>query len=87
MGPKALGRRRRVSRELTQAWIEVAGTEIANQTRVRGLRRGVLTIEVESSPLCHQLASFRRDDLLLALQARVRRADVMEIRFRAGPLA
>ncbi len=84
MGPSSLGKRRRVNRALAQAWDEAAGPEVASQTRVRGLRRGVVTIEVDSGPLCHRLASFQREELLLALKERVRETEILDLRFRAG---
>jgi predicted nucleic acid-binding Zn ribbon protein len=86
MGPKALGKRRRVNRDLLAAWEEIAGPELSSHTRVRSLRRGLLTIEVDSSPLCHQLASFRREELLVALKEKVRGTEVSDLRFRAGAL-
>lgn len=84
MGQRGLGGKRRVQEELRRAWIDAAGDEIAGQTRVRGVRRGTLTIEVSSPPLCHELASFRRDDLLIALKERLGNTDIQDIHFRLG---
>jgi len=86
MGPKALGRRRRVNRDVLAAWTEVAGEELLAHTRVKSLRRGLLTIVVDSPPLCHHLASFRREDLLIALKEKVKRVEIIDLRFRAGSL-
>ena len=87
MGKQGLGRRRRVNEEIASAWVEVAGEELASRTRVRGIRRGILTIEVESSSLCHDLAAFKKDALLVALKEKVRKSEITALRFRAGTLS
>jgi len=87
MNQRGLARRHRVNRDIVTAWIAVAGEELAGHTAVRGLRRGTLTIEVDSGPLCHELAAFRSQELLVALRERLRRADVQSLRFRVGSLA
>ena len=84
MGRRGLGGRRKQVEELARAWVEVAGDDIADQTRVRGVHRGTLTIEVASPPLCHELASFRRDELLIALKERLGNTDIQDIHFRLG---
>jgi hypothetical protein len=69
------------------SWEQVAPPEAAGHTQVRGLRHGVLTIAVDSPPLCHELASFRRASLLAAMNARAGgRPPLKDIRFRHGPL-
>jgi predicted nucleic acid-binding Zn ribbon protein len=56
--------------ELRALWNEIAGEPIASSTRVMGLRNGVLTIGVTSSPLLSELAAFHHERLLQAVQAR-----------------
>jgi predicted nucleic acid-binding Zn ribbon protein len=56
--------------ELRELWSEVAGEQIAAGTRVVGLRNGVLTIGVNSSPLLSELSAFHYERLLEALQAK-----------------
>ena len=98
-GPRDLGRifddllkksgvkgRSRAFEEVRRAWVAVAGPELADHTRVRSLMNGVLTIEVDSGPLCHRMASFQRDEFLGALQERVAQADIRDLRFRLGAL-
>jgi predicted nucleic acid-binding Zn ribbon protein len=75
----------RTARELGQLWAEVAGAEVAAHTHVRGARLGVLTIAVDSPPLCHELASFRRADLLARMNARLGTKPLKDIHFRHGP--
>ncbi len=44
--------------------VEVAGPDVAKQTRVAGMRRGVLEVEVGSSVLMQELAHFHKRRLL-----------------------
>ncbi len=57
--------------ELANVWKEAAGEQIASGTRVVGLRNGVLTIGVNSSPLLSELSSFHSERLLEAIQAKL----------------
>ena len=77
---------RAVAREdLEGAWRAAVGPEIAGSTRVRGLRDGVLTVEVGSSALLQELATFCRAEILASLRAGERGArDVRELTFRLG---
>jgi len=76
--------RRQGRLHLEQAWAETAGEEIAKQTRVAGLRRGVLEIEVGSSVLLQELAHFHKRRLLEGLRARLPGTPLNDLRFRAG---
>jgi len=75
----------RLARELGELWAEVAGPAVAAHTHVRGARLGVLTIAVDSPPLCHELASFRRAELLGRMNARLGTKPLKDIHFRHGP--
>jgi predicted nucleic acid-binding Zn ribbon protein len=99
MDPRALGdslrdflrnapavRNSRANLKWSEIWNDVAGPDIAGHTRVRGLRHGVLTIAVDSPPLCHELASFRRESLLAAMNGRVDSKVLKDLYFRHGPL-
>src|SRR5262245_25461767 len=77
----------RAAQKWTVVWNEVAPPEAAGHTRVRGVRHGVLTIAVDSPPLCHDLASFRREKLLAAMNERIdSRTALKDIHFRHGQL-
>lgn len=65
----------------------MAGPELAGRSRVRSLVRGLLTVEVDSAPLCHRLASFEQRDLLAKLLEVIRKAEVTDLRFRVGAIA
>lgn len=69
--------------ELTRA-LHTALGEQAEFCRVRGLRAGVLTIEVDSAPLYAELRGFRSEDVREAINRALSVAKVAKIRFRMG---
>jgi predicted nucleic acid-binding Zn ribbon protein len=78
-------KRSKVAQEMNVLWSEVAGPQVAAHTHVRGARLGVLTIAVDSPPLCHELASFRRADLLKRMNDRLGPKALKDLYFRHGP--
>ena len=68
--------------EIDLAWRDVAGPEVAAETVVLGLRKGVLTIEVASAPLLSELTTYQREELLMALRTRWKGTYLQDIRFR-----
>ena len=72
-------------RRAVAAWREAAGHEFCQQTRVTGLRKGVVQVEVDSAALLQELSVYRKRELLLAL----RRVDagISDIKFRPGSKA
>ncbi len=69
---------------LERAWIAAAGPEVAKQTRVGGLRRGVLEVIVGNAVLLQELAHYQKRRLLDGLRAQLPGAAVKDLRFRAG---
>jgi len=55
-------------RQLHSAWKTIVGEEVARQTRVLGLKNGVLQIGVSNSALLSELASFRKQELMEQLK-------------------
>jgi predicted nucleic acid-binding Zn ribbon protein len=81
---------RELSREaLAAAWKDAVGAEVAAETRVRGWRDGVLTVEVQSSALLSELSTFYRASILAALRARrgEKVAEVKDISFKLGVIS
>lgn len=76
--------RRQERLRLEEAWAEAAGPQWAKQTRVSGLRRGVLEILVGNAVLLQELAHFHKRRLLEQLRRRLPGAPVNDLRFRAG---
>ncbi len=97
-GPKALGDilgelfaargygRLRAATELEVAWNEAVGEPTCRQTRLGGVRRGVLNVTVNHPALLEELAAFRKPQLLAALRRDVPAAVIHDIKFRVGPI-
>jgi predicted nucleic acid-binding Zn ribbon protein len=64
------------------AWREAAGAEFCEQARVTGLKKGVLTVEVDSAALLQELSVYRRKELLLVL--RQKEPSISEVKFKPG---
>ena len=76
--------RRQERLRLEQAWAAAAGPEAAAETRVAGMRRGVLEVTVGNSVLLQELAHFHKRRLLEALRRQLAGVTVTDLRFRAG---
>lgn len=97
-GPRALGdvlgelfasrgySRLRSVGELEAAWETVVGEPASQQTRVAGLRRGVLTVTVAYSTLLEELAAFRKSELLASLRRELPDQTIHDLRFRVGSI-
>lgn len=75
--------RRNARRQLEQAWEYAVGPEQAGKTRVIGLRNAVLEVEVNSSVLLQELASFQKKRLLERLKEKYP-SPIKDLRFRSG---
>jgi hypothetical protein len=69
---------------IESAWAEVAGDEWRKSTRVLGLKRGVLEIEVKNAVLMSELAQYHKRGLLASLRKALAGVAVTDIKFRAG---
>ena len=69
-------------RSLSSTWKAIAGETIAADTRVLGVKRGVLEIAVTNAPLLGELAAFHKRSLLEAFRKRHPDLDVRDLRFR-----
>lgn len=70
--------------QLEQAWHEAADPAWRGDTRLLGLRRGVLEVEVRNAVLLQELAQFHRRPLLRRLRQLLPQRTIGDIRFRAG---
>src|SRR5436853_715725 len=61
--------RRQARLHLERAWEAAVGKEQAAHSRVLGLRRGILEVEVANAVLMQELAHFHKRRLLEALRA------------------
>jgi hypothetical protein len=78
--------RRQARLHLEQAWEEAAGPEYAGQTKVAGIRRGVLEIAVANAVVMQELAHYQKRRLLEKLRQRLPGTTLTDIRFRAGAM-
>ena len=69
---------------LEAAWAEAAGAEWAKSTRLLGLKRGVLEVEVKSAVLMSELAQYHKRGLLAKLRKLLPGVTLSDIKFRAG---
>lgn len=69
---------------LESAWASAAGAKLLKETRVLGLRRGVLEVEVRGAVLLAELTQYHKRGLLAKLRERLKGATVTDIKFRAG---
>jgi predicted nucleic acid-binding Zn ribbon protein len=76
--------RRQGRLRLEQAWTETAGGDIGRHTRVAGIRRGILEVEVDNAVLLQELAHYHKRRLLTQLRSRLPEITVTDLRFRAG---
>ena len=67
--------------ELVLAWRDVAGPRVAQHTKVRSFRAGVLVVGVDSAPLRQELEVFQREELEKALRERLSGVFVEKLRF------
>ncbi len=76
--------RRQGRLRLEQAWADAAGEELAKNSRVAGMRRGVLEVEVANAVLMQELAHYHKRRLLEQLRGRLPELTITDLRFRAG---
>ena len=63
-----------------------SGAAVADRTRVGGVRHGVLAVTVAHPALLEELSAFRKPELLAALREKVPGLNLLDIRFRVGPV-
>src|SRR6476469_8734685 len=68
---------------LESAWAAAAGAELLKDTRVGGIKRGVLEVEVKNAVLIQELTQFHKRGLLTKLRAAMPGVTVTDIKFRA----
>ncbi len=69
---------------LEAAWAEAAGQEVARETRVLAVRRGVLEVEVRNAVLLQELTQFHKRGLLAKLRKVLPGVTLGDLKFRAG---
>ncbi|OHB74439.1 MAG: hypothetical protein A2Z34_05150 [Planctomycetes bacterium RBG_16_59_8] len=67
---------------IEDAWAFIVGEQLAAATKVAGVRRSVLTVEVESAAVRHELEVLRRDEILERIRTLLPRADIIRVRYQ-----
>ena len=68
--------------QVLTTWKEAVGEELAARARAVRFKMGVLTVEVESAPHFHELASFKGDQLKRIINRKLGSSRVRRIDFR-----
>ncbi len=68
------------------AWPAAAGDICARHSRVTGLKRGVLHVTVDSAACLHEMAGFRKPEILASLKSTGGCENIHDIMFRLGDL-
>lgn len=68
--------------QLVGIWKSVVGEKISGQTKVLGIKRGVLEVGVDNSALMNELASFQKVGYLRTLQKEHSEHKISDIRFK-----
>jgi predicted nucleic acid-binding Zn ribbon protein len=76
--------RRQARLHLEKAWETAIGPQAAAHTRLSGIRRGVMEIEVDNAVLMQELAMFRKRSLLVRLRDLLKGTTVNDLKFKAG---
>jgi predicted nucleic acid-binding Zn ribbon protein len=76
--------RRQARLHLEKAWETAAGPHTAPHTRLSGIRRGVMEIEVDNAVLMQELALFQKRGLLVKLRDLLKGTTLNDLRFKAG---
>lgn len=69
---------------LEAAWAEAAGESLLKDTRVLGMKRGVLEIDVRNAVLIQELTQYHKRGLLGKLRKSLPSVTLTDIKFRAG---
>ena len=72
--------------ELELAWNAAVGEPGCRQTKLGGVRRGVLNVTVANPALLEQLSTFQKPALLAALRRDAPGSPILDIRFRVGSI-
>ena len=69
---------------LEAAWAAAVGEELLKHTRLLGMKRGVMEVEVKNAVLLQELTQFHKRGLLAKLRKALPGVTLTDIKFRAG---
>lgn len=74
--------RSQANQQLEEIWKQVAGEEIAAQTKVANLKNGVLHIGVSNSALMSEIVAFHKVEFVRRIKSEHRQLKVRDIKFK-----
>src|SRR5580704_12604492 len=69
---------------LETAWVDAAGEQLIKDTRLMGIKRGVMEIEVRNAVLIQELTQYHKRGLLGKLRKSLPGTTLTDVKFRAG---
>lgn len=69
-------------RQIREVWANVVGDDIQRQTRVSGIKNGVLHVGVDNSAVLSELVGFQKSEILGKLQHAYPDLRIRDIKFR-----
>ncbi len=75
------------NRNLSVKWAEIADQDVLEHTDVKGLKKGVLYVRVDSATWLHYITAFKKEELLRSIQNEYKQRFISDIRFYIGSLA
>jgi predicted nucleic acid-binding Zn ribbon protein len=82
---RASGWRERSRLKGVQAgWAAAAGERYARHCRVAGVKQGVLFVDVDSAACLHEMAGFRKAEIIAALAGHKGCEHIHDIKFKLG---
>ncbi len=73
-------------KEIHSGWLAAVGAEAAGHCSITGLRKGVLSVTVDSAAWLQELASFRKREVLAALRSQKGCQKIHDVDIRLGAL-
>ncbi len=77
----------KTNRNLSVKWAEIADQDVLEHTDVKGLKKGVLYVRVDSATWLHYITAFKKEELLRSIQNEYKQRFISDIRFYIGSLA
>jgi predicted nucleic acid-binding Zn ribbon protein len=78
--------RRYAMKDILAAWLDAVGADAARHCQVTGVRKGVLHVIVDSAACLHELANFRKKEILAEFVKHRGCEKVYDVDFRLGRL-
>ncbi len=78
--------RSKANRGLSEKWATIADRDILEHTDVKGIKKGILYVRVDSATWLHYITAFKKEELLKSVQNEYKQKFISDIRFYVGNL-